>query len=362
MKISEIDLVQFKNYRQTKFVFNDRFNCITGLNGIGKTNLLDAVHYLAFTKSASSSTDAQSIQHDESYFSVKAQLVSNQPLTIHCYFEVGKGKVFKVNGTPVEKFGEHSGSVPTVLASPGDQTLITEGSEVRRKFIDGTLAQIDSEFLNQLLRYQKVVKQRNHTLKQSGNHQSSSLHRLLDVYDDEIINLSSSISQKRTDILEILQPFFTDNYQAISSSKEQATIAHMTAVLDSEFPDRYRASRAKDILTHRTHYGAHRDDFSFQLNNYPLKKEGSQGQQKSYVLALKLAQYDLLYQETTLKPILLLDDLCDKLDEERIASILHLLKDDHRFGQIFITDTRGVRIKQVLKDYPLTNFIEITGS
>ena len=358
MWISLLQLQQFKNYENESFEFHPRLNVITGLNGMGKTNVFDALHYLSFTKSAFNSMDALNVMHERAYFSIIGKFETDESLETICYFEKGSGKNIQVNKSNLEKIGEHIGKIPLILSTPYDQALILEGSEARRKFIDGTISQFDSEFLSVLLKYQRVLKQRNACLKNAKTMNKKSLDSLLDVYDQDIVGFSKEISYKREQLVETLFPFFNTNYTNISDSKEAAGLSLNSHVLTDSFENSYSSNREKDIITQRTSMGCHRDDFIFLLNGHPLKKEGSQGQQKSYLLSMKLAQFDLLKSKSA-TPILLLDDLFDKLDDERIQHILNILNDDKRFGQVFISDARAERIKSLFADTTDLKFFEI---
>ncbi len=359
MYIQSLQLHNFKNYRDEAIAFHPRFNCFVGLNGMGKTNVLDSLHYLAFTKSAFSGTDNQNILHGEGFFSLNGTFGNSETQNIICYFEKGKGKVVKADKREVEKLSDHIGKVPLILSTPYDQALILEGSEGRRKFVDGTLSQFDRGYLDTLLQYQRVLRQRNAALKNAATMSRKSLHTLLDVYDKDICQLSLFLAGKRKQIEEVFSPHFEKSYRAISNAHEAASLTYRTQVLDTDFTKIFFGEREKDIVTQRTNMGCHKDDFLFLQDGYPVKKEGSQGQQKSYLLSLRLAQYDLLAAETGKRPILLLDDVFDKLDDQRIKSILRLLENDERFGQIVITDAREERIKDLFAGRSAVKFFEI---
>ena len=358
MRISQLQLQQFKNYENETFEFHPRLNVITGLNGMGKTNVFDALHYLSFTKSAFNSMDALNVMHERDYFSIVGKFQAEEPLETICYFHKQTGKNIQVDESNLEKIGEHIGRIPLILSTPYDQALILDGSEARRKFIDGTISQFDGEFLAVLLKYQRVLKQRNACLKNAKTMSKSSLNALLDVYDEEIVRFSKEISLKRKGLVDMLFPFFTLNYSDISGTREEAGLSLKSQVQDKEFHKEYANNREKDIIMQRTSMGCHRDDFIFTLNNHPLKKEGSQGQQKSYLLSLKLAQFDLLKSKSSV-PILLLDDLFDKLDDERIQHILHILGNNDRFQQVFISDARVERISALFAETTDLKFFEI---
>lgn len=361
MRISNIKLTDFKNYQEESFAFHPGFNCLVGLNGMGKTNVLDGIHYLAFTKSAFLSTDLQNIRHEERFFVIHGEFESENPLAVTCYQERGKKKVFKINKADPEKISDHIGIIPLILSTPYDTAIIREGSEVRRKFMDGTLSQINKQYLTDLLQYQKVLRQRNALLKNFEMQSEHSLNTLLDIYDEELIELSLSIAQQRQNFTAEFASYFVKSYQAIASPKETTSIEYETQILDEGFKSAFKAARKKDLITQRTTMGCHRDDLVFQLNHYPVKKIGSQGQQKSFLIALRLAQYDYLKDKKNDKPILMLDDVLDKLDDERIKKLIELLSDRDRFGQVILTDARIERINVMFNDNPEVKFFELAN-
>ncbi|MDW3196249.1 MAG: DNA replication/repair protein RecF [Cytophagales bacterium] len=361
MRISKLRLEQFKNYEHETFEFHDRFNCLAGLNGAGKTNVLDALHYLAFTKSAFLGTDGQNILHDHHYFAIQGWFEGlDDPFDVICYQEQRKKKLIKVNKAEPERISEHIGRIPMVLTTPYDTSILREGSEVRRKFMDGTLSQFDHKFLGQLLNYQRLLKQRNATLKQSDQMTESSLQTLLDVYDAEMIPLSIAIATRRQDLVQQFEPFFAESYQVIGTEHEATKVHYLSQVLEEGFESKYRANRKKDIIMQRTLLGCHRDDVDFLLNDHSVKKIGSQGQQKTFIVALRLAQYDFIHAQRSDKPILMMDDIFDKLDSQRIIRLLDLLHDEERFGQVILTDAHPDQIKNQFSDHSKVNFFEIS--
>lgn len=361
MRISKLRLEQFKNYEHETFEFHERFNCLAGLNGAGKTNVLDALHYLAFTKSAFLGTDGQNILHEHQYFAIQGWFAGPEdPFDVICYHEQRKKKLLKVNKVEPERISEHIGRIPMVLTTPYDTSLLREGSEVRRKFMDGTLSQFDHHFLGQLLNYQRLLKQRNATLKQSDQMTESSLHTLLDVYDAEMIPLSIAIATRRQELVKQFEPYFAESYQVIGTDHEQTKVNYLSHVLEEDFEANYRNNRKRDILMQRTMLGCHRDDVDFLLNEHSVKKIGSQGQQKTFIVALRLAQYDFIHAQRSDKPILMMDDIFDKLDSQRIVRLLELLHDAARFGQVILTDAHPDQIKSQFSDHSMVNFLEIS--
>lgn len=353
MILKSLGLTHFKNHPESSFQFGERINCILGKNGMGKTNLLDAIYYLSFTKSALGTQDKLAITHDERAFTLFGQY---EELTIALQFERGKVKSLKIDKQTPEKLSDVIGKVPLVIVLPDDTSMIKEGSEERRKFFDGALSQFDRNYLNDLLNYNKVLKQRNSLLKTDDRRGPNP--QLLDTYDDQLIPLAKSISKKRSELKEVFLPFLLENYAALHEGGEAPTM-HFKSHVDEQFSERFRANRQKDIIMQRTLLGCHRDDFEFVLDGELIKRFGSQGQQKTFIIALKLALYDFLSSKTGKKPLLLLDDIFDKLDDSRIALLVSLLKDSDRFQQIFISDARRDRSKELFKKEKEVNFIDL---
>ena len=359
MIISSLKLQGFKNYENESFQFHPKINCLVGLNGMGKTNVLDAIHYLAFTKSAFQSSDAQNITHGGAFFAVHGSFTASESLDVSCYQEVNKRKVIKVNRSELSKVGEHIGLIPLILNTPYDSSLIQESSETRRRFLDATLSQFDRVFLEDILKYKRILRQRNSFLKNTADLNTGTASTLLDVYDEDIITLSRRISEKRKALVTQFNPFFLKSYQAIGGENEHIQAAFVSEALDDNFEKRYRSNRKKDILSRRTTLGCHRDEIDFILNDHSVKKIGSQGQQKCFILALRLAQYDYIKEQVETNPILLLDDLFDKLDDVRIQKLVEMLSDSNRFNQVIITDARAERIKSLFDHTSEVKFFEI---
>lgn len=354
MILKSLGLTYFKNHPKSKFEFEDRINCVLGKNGTGKTNLLDAIYYLSFTKSAVGSQDKLTITHDQRAFTLFG---SYEDLTIALQFEKGKVKTLKIDGEEPDKLSDVIGKVPLVIVLPDDTSMIKEGSEERRKFFDGALSQFDTEYLQALIQYNKLLKQRNSLLKQDDGRKINT--KLLETYDDQLIPLAISISKKRMEMNEIFLPFLEKNYADLHEGGEKPSLNFKSHVDDS-FGQRFQDNIQKDQIMQRTLLGSHKDDFEFLLDGELIKKFGSQGQQKTFIIALKLALYDFLKKQTGKKPLLLLDDIFDKLDDSRIQLLVSLLLDDNRFQQIFITDARKDRSKQLFKNEKSINFIEIS--
>jgi DNA replication and repair protein RecF len=348
MYLKSLELLQFKNHEKTKLEFCPQINCIVGLNGSGKTNILDGIHYLSLTKSAVQSSDSLNVQHEKDFFAIKGQFeLAQKPIEIRCTVELGKKKLIYQNGKALDKTSEHVGLIPLVLIAPDDTDLIKGGSEGRRKFFDGLLSQLDRGYLDQLIRYHHFLKQRNALLKQFAETGRRDF-TLLDSYDDELIVLSAALSSRRNDLLQEVAPLLQSHYADISQGQEQVSIVYDTEALRDDFNDYFKSLRKKDLITKNSNAGIHKDDFSFLIGEHPIRKIGSQGQQKSFIISLKLAQFKIFENAKGEKPLLLLDDIFDKLDDLRIAKMMELIS-QHTFGQIFLTDARPERSKKILK-------------
>ncbi|MBW3467684.1 DNA replication/repair protein RecF [Arthrospiribacter ruber] len=348
MHLKKIRLQQFKNYPKAEVNFSDEINCLVGINGSGKTNLLDAIHYLCLTKSALNGVDNLNILHDKEFFTVFGDFdLEGKEIEIRCIFESGKKKQLLKNGKAVDKMSDHVGLLPVVMIAPDDTDLIKNGSEERRRFFDNMLCQMNKGYLENLVRYQHFLKQRNALVKQfaeKGRWEKT----FIEPYDREIIQLSKHISSARLGFLKEYEPLLKKNYGIISGEQEGISIAYETQCLSESFEVDFGASAKKDFILKRTNMGIHKDDFVFEINGYPIKKFGSQGQQKSFVIALKLAQFQIFFSHKKTKPILLLDDIFDKLDDGRIEKLMNLVA-AHEFGQLFITDARPERSKSILQ-------------
>ena len=347
MILESLDLIQFKNHGKTKLTFSRQINCLVGRNGSGKTNVLDGIHYLSLTKSSLQSSDALHLQHGTDFFTIRGVFeVESAALEVRCSLEAGKKKQVFQNGKAVEKISDHVGKIPLVLIAPDDTELIKGGSEGRRKFFDGLLAQLDRSYLEQLIRYHHYLKQRNALLKQFSERGRRDL-TLLGAYDEELIPLSQLLAQRRAALMEEITPLVQTYYEALSTGREKVALRYETEALREDFPAYFLGLRPKDFATKNSNAGVHKDDVDFQIDGYPLRKLGSQGQQKSFIIALKLAQFALFEKAKGEKPLLLLDDIFDKLDEERITKLMQLVSQG-TFGQLFLTDARPERSKEIL--------------
>lgn len=348
MHLQKITLVNFKNFEFQTFDFKEEINCFVGNNGVGKTTVLDAIYYLSFAKSYFNPAATQNIKHSEEFFMIEGEYRINDKIdNVVCSLKRGNKKVVKRNGKVYEKFSEHIGFLPLVIISPGDSDLIVEGSDTRRKFMDNVISQSDKLYLQTIIKYNKVLAQRNSLLKYfAANRTFDALN--LKVYDEQLESYGSIIFKRRTEFLEVFIPIFKERYAAISSSKEQVSLVYKTQLDEGSLLELFAQNMERDRLLQYTSVGIHKDDLSFEIDGYPIKKFGSQGQQKSYLIALKLAQFDFIKSQANIKPILLLDDIFDKLDDLRVEQLINLVNNDE-FGQLFISDTHKQRTEDVVK-------------
>ena len=354
LRLNNISLIQFKNYLGRSIPFTERIICISGRNGIGKTNLLDAIHYLCFTKSYFT-RDANNILKGHDGFRLEGEFkIWDKPEKAICILrETGK-KEFSINGQFYEKFSRHIGHYPCVIIAPDDIQIITAGSEERRRFIDALLSQLDAGYLQKLIIYNKVLQQRNSLLKafaESGNKDLS----LLSILDDQLREPGEKIFEKRKAFLVAFLPMVKQLYNEISKQfvskdlfDENINLFYDSELLQISFTELLRVNQTKDMLAWRTTAGIHRDDLEFNLNEQPFKLMASQGQKKSLLFALKLAEIEILKKEKQFAPLLLLDDVFEKLDEARIANLFQRVCIEND-GQVFITDTNKERLKQHLE-------------
>jgi DNA replication and repair protein RecF len=349
MDLQKLSLVNFKNYEQAEMSFSGKINCFVGNNGVGKTNLLDAIHYLSLCKSYFNNIDSQNIRHGQEFFVIQGNyLINNIEEEIYCGFKRNSRKVFKRNKKEYDRLADHIGFIPTVIITPSDNSLISEGSEERRKLIDSIISQYDKLYLDDIIQYNRILLQRNKILKEfadSGHFDAD----MLDVYSDQLSLLGDKIFQKRQDFISSFKPVFQKYYQLIAGENEHVELIYQSQLLGKNLRQLLSDNQNKDRILEYTSVGIHKDDLIMMLGNHAVKKVASQGQQKTYVVALKLAEFDFIEKISGTKPLLLLDDIFDKFDPGRVKQIIHLASDEH-FGQIFITDTEINRIKKVLKE------------
>lgn len=347
MHLKAISTANFKNIRETTIDFSERLNCFIGDNGAGKTNMLDAIYYLSFTKSFFNSIDQMNVCHGENWFMIKGLYERHDAAEqIICSFQDGQKKQVKRNTKSYRKMSEHIGLLPLVMVSPGDANLILGGSDERRKFIDGVISQYDAVYLANLLRYNRTLMQRNNLLKQAAQDNRFD-DEVIETYDYTLNELGANIYEKRREFIEKLEPVFQRYYTRISNGIEQVELFYQSDLERDSLEKLLRENRVCDRKLQFTTAGVHKDDLMLKLSGYPIKKLGSQGQQKTYLIALKLAQFDFIRQISGIRPILLLDDIFDKLDKKRVEQIIKMV-DGEQFGQIFITDTNREHLDSIL--------------
>ncbi|HEX7847971.1 MAG TPA: DNA replication and repair protein RecF [Chitinophagaceae bacterium] len=347
LTLRSISLLQFKNYDQRYFDCSERIIGICGKNGVGKTSLLDAIHYLCFTKSYFT-RDANNVQQGKSGFRIEGNFVlQDKPEKAVCILrETGK-KEFSVNENAYEKFSQHIGHYPCVIIAPDDALLITGGSEERRKFLDSLLSQLDQDYLQQLINYGKVLQQRNSLLKSFAEIGQKNFE-LLDVLDGQLTKPGEYIFNKRKEFLVSFLPVVKHLYQEIAKQHEDVSLFYESELLQASFPELLSATRQKDCYAQRTTSGTHRDELEINLGNQLFRNIASQGQRKSLLFALKLAEMEVLKKEKHFPPLLLLDDVFEKLDEDRISNLLYKVCVENE-GQVFITDTNEERLREHLE-------------
>jgi DNA replication and repair protein RecF len=347
MFLKQLHLINFKNYGEAVFRFTRKVTCLVGNNGAGKTNVLDAAHYLSFCKSYFNPIDSQNIMHSSEAFSIigSYDTAGETEDTVQCVVQRGQRKVFRYNGKDYDRLAEHIGRLPCVMISPYDTHLIEAGSEERRRYMDVVISQYDKLYLEDLIQYNKVIAQRNSYLKQA-NDTAKFDPSMLEIWDAQLVQYGSRIHEKRTSFINEFTGVFNEFYSQITPDSEEITVNYQSQLTDSGFGELLRQSVQKDRVLRYTSCGVHKDDLIFELSGRPIKRFGSQGQQKSLVVALKLAQFEFIYKIKGFKPVLLLDDVFDKLDRWRIERLMQLVSDD-RFGQIIITDTNKERIDLV---------------
>lgn len=354
MHLRSLTILNYKNIREATLTFADKINCFVGLNGQGKTNLLDAIYYLSFTKSAFSPIDSQNITHGQDMAMIQGEYipssampspVSPERLKITCGIRRGQKKQFRRDATDYKRLLDHIGLIPLVMISPQDNYLIEDGSDERRRFMDVVISQFDRLYLEHLTQYNQLLKQRNTLLKQYEDRPDQLPDDLLDVLEMQLDEHAQYIFSARSSYMEQFVPIFHDIYACISGQCEQVSLRYVSQLQNRNLIESFRRTRSRDLILGWTSQGIHKDDLELLLDSYPLKRVGSQGQQKSFLLALKLAQAVSLG-----KPILLLDDIFDKLDAERMERIIALLATD-RFGQIFITDTDRQNLTDILASF-----------
>lgn len=348
MIIKNLKIFNFKNHSEKSFDFSPEINCFVGNNGAGKTNILDAIHYLSMAKSFLGNLDAQNILHDSDFFAIEAEIQGEEKNDIIKVQLPKEGKkIIKKNDKTYERIADHIGFLPSVMISPYDANLISDGSESRRKFLDAMISQTDSDYLFALIQYQKTLQQRNALLKYFAKNRTFDLDSL-EIYNDPLTKFGTQIFEKRQRFVASILPTIQHFYEIISKGNEKVSVIYESNLNEQNFEEILSENLEKDRVLTYTSRGIHKDDLRFEMNRNLIKKFGSQGQQKSFLIALKLAQIKRIKDITNKNPILLLDDIFDKLDDNRVSQLIELVNQQN-FGQIFITDTHRERTESVVK-------------
>ena len=354
MHLEELSLHQFKNHHHSEISFSPGVNAFIGENGSGKTNILDAIHYLSMCKSYLNTIDKQNIAFNERFFSIAGIWNYNKKnYSVQCTYKLGAKKTVKLNKKEYEKLSDHIGKFPVVFISPYDGDLINEGSELRRKWIDGIISQVDPSYLRSLQQYQKVLNQRNALLKNMHEHRLFDLESI-EVWDIQMVKFGNQIHKTRTTFLESFIPIFKRFYNDIGAETEAVKIEYRSQLSQSTFGDLIKEYHKKDSITQYSNVGIHKDDLLFTIKGHPIKKFGSQGQQKSFIISLRLAQFEWLKTMKETNPILLLDDIFDKLDHERVQKLVALVTNEF-FGQVIISDTDKDRMVKLLNTLSISS-------
>lgn len=361
LELKYLKLTNFKNYGSQELELDAKLNCFLGKNGMGKTNLLDAIHYSCFGKSKFQASDRLLMLHDTDFFRLEAQfLLGEKQEEIVAKVAKRRKKALERNKVPYRKLSHHVGLFPAVFIAPDDIYLIKEGSEERRRFMDNILSQLHPAYLQTLIQYQSLLKQRNALLK---SWQDNPDHALLDIYSQQIVQPAQVIHQHRTNFVKEFLPLLEAKYAQISNNQEPVSLQYFSSLNEQDLGVHLQEVREKDIILQRTTVGIHKDDLQFSIREYPLKQFGSQGQLKSFLLALKLAEYQILKEQKQIFPLLILDDIFDKLDRNRIDMLIQMIgKED--FGQIFISDTHPKRLQEIILKIGISvkNFEIVDGS
>jgi DNA replication and repair protein RecF len=355
MWLKRISILNYKNLEQAELAFSRKMNCIIGKNGMGKTNLMDAVYYLSFCKSATNPIDSQNIRHEQDFFVLQGfyETEGGDPEEVYCGLKRRQKKQFKRNKKEYTRLSDHIGLIPLVMVSPADTLLIAGGSEERRRFMDVVISQFDREYLDALIRYNKALVQRNTLLKAELEPDEE----LMNVWEEMMASMGEVVFRKRQQFIDEFIPIFQSYYSYISQNQEEVKLSYQSHAAEGDLLALLRANRQRDRVMGYSLKGIHKDDLIMQLGEFPMKREGSQGQNKTYLIALKLAQFEFLKRTGSgTTPLILLDDIFDKLDALRVEQIVKLVAGDN-FGQIFITDTNRDHLDRILKkiegDYKL---------
>lgn len=344
MYLKRLSLINFKNLEQQQLLLDRGINCFVGDNGTCKTNIIDAVYYLSMCKSALGMTDGQCVMHGQNSFLVEGvyENEATRSEQIVCSYSRGSQKVIKRNGKVYERFSDHIGFIPVVIVSPADTMLISDSADERRRYLNGFISQFDRDYLAAMIRYNGTLAERNRYLKIGADEQ------MLKIYDMQLAASAATVFERRREMIERMQPVVAHYYKLLSGDREQVNLTYRSDMFETPLAQLLAASRSKDVIMGFTTVGVHRDDIHFTIGDVPLRKYGSQGQQKSFIIALKLAQYQIIAEQTAKTPILLLDDVFDKLDEGRVAELISIVATED-FGQILITDCSHERMERLLK-------------
>ena len=348
MFLKQLTLTHYKNIEASQFDFKAPINCFIGNNGIGKSNILDSIYHLAFTKSYFNPSGIQNIQFGKEFFLIEGKFdKAGKEEKINCSLKKGQKKTVKRNGKIYDKIAEHIGLIPLVIISPTDRNLIIEGSSTRRKFIDGVIGQTDKTYLKILSDYNKILVQRNALMKFFAQNRTFDGDTLA-IYNHQMSELAHPIHEKRKAFMEMFIPIFTKKHLSISNGAEEVDIRYASDLGENKMSDLLDHNLEKDKVMQFTSVGIHKDDLDLLISGMPIKKFGSQGQQKTFLIALKLAQFDFIKEKSGMNPIVLLDDIFDKLDQDRVTQTIQFF-DNEVLGQIFISDTHEDRIKAALE-------------
>ncbi|MEZ5054495.1 MAG: DNA replication and repair protein RecF [Chitinophagales bacterium] len=355
LQVQQLKLTNYKNYTFQHFVFGDKLNFIVGKNGIGKTTLLDAIYYTCFTKSYLTSSDILATNFDSVFFRIETNLTlqSDNQLVEVKYLKQEKKEIL-LNNAKIERLTDFVGQFPCVIITPDDNQFIIGTSELRRKFLDATISQFSAPYLQQLMLYNKIITQRNAYLKSCFEHRNYD-SSLLEIYNQQLVQAGNFVFNARKQFIHRFIPIFHEVYHRIFNGNEQVQIRYESDLNDNDFEILLRNNENQDRQAQRTTRGIHTDDLVFELNQFPIRKTGSQGQQKTFLLSLKLAQYQIIQSEKQIQPLLLLDDIFDKLDTERIAKIFQLIH-ENSIGQVFISDTDIKRIQDIINTHSITQY------
>jgi DNA replication and repair protein RecF len=363
MYLCRLSLTNFKSYATAELEFSEKINCFVGDNGVGKTNLLDAIYYLSFCKSYFNPQDMQNIRHEEDFFALHGhyERTGETEDVVSCIQKRNQKKQFRLNKKEYERLADHIGLIPLVMVSPSDADLINLGSDERRKYIDGVISQFDHVYLDNLLNYNRILQQRNALLKQMA--ETSYASGSMDAWNRQLIPLGEVIHRRRAEFLQDFIPLFRQHFEFLTEGKEEVSIYYDSQLNSNQFGALLLESVSRDLALRYTTAGIHKDDLQFTISDYPVKKFGSQGQQKSFLVALKLAQFEYTRNIRGFKPILLFDDVFDKLDEKRVSQLVRLVG-ENSFGQVFITDTHPERIQKIFRQLEIDHriFLITSGS